>query len=52
MAIKPGEKAPQSGYYWCTVCKLPAHFEQGQEMPMCRNQCGRGNWELVRADGA
>ncbi len=52
MAFKPGTTAPQSGIYWCTVCKLPARFEAGQALPTCRNKCGRGNWELVKAEGA
>ena len=50
MATKPGTAAPASGVYWCSVCKLPAHFTAGQALPMCRNKCGRGNWELVRED--
>ncbi len=51
MTYKPGTEAPQSGYYWCSVCKLPAVFEAGQTLPACKNQCGRGNWEFVRAAG-
>jgi hypothetical protein len=50
MAYKPGTQAPQTGVYWCSVCKLPARFEAGQSFPMCQNQCGRGTWELVRAE--
>ncbi len=51
MAYKPGTQAPQSGYYWCSVCKLPALFEAGQTLPTCKNQCGRGTWEFVRPAG-
>jgi len=49
MSYKPGTEAPQTGYYWCSVCKLPARFEAGQTLPTCKNLCGRGNWEFVRA---
>jgi hypothetical protein len=48
MAYKPGTQAPQSGYYWCSVCKTPAQFEVGQTLPMCKNKCGRGQWEFVK----
>ncbi len=51
MAYKPGTQAPQTGMYWCSVCKLPVRFEAGQTLPMCKNKCGRGSWELVRAEG-
>lgn len=50
MAFKPGTQAPESGIYWCTVCKTPARFAAGQELPACKNKCGRGNWELVKKD--
>ncbi len=52
MAFKPGTQAPQTGVYWCSVCKLPARFEAGQTLPLCKNKCGRGHWELVRPDAA
>jgi hypothetical protein len=48
MASKPGTQAPQSGYYWCTVCKTPALFEAGQMLPNCKNKCSRGSWEFVK----
>ncbi len=51
MTYQPGTKAPESGIYWCSVCKLPARFEKDQELPECRNKCGRGRWELVQAGG-
>ena len=51
MASKPGTPAPQSGYYWCSVCKLPAQFEAGQTLPACKNKCGRGAWEFVKPAG-
>lgn len=44
---KVGTKAPQSGIYWCTVCKTPASFKEGEIFPQCRNMCGKGNWEFV-----
>jgi hypothetical protein len=48
MSQKPGTQAEQSGFYWCSVCKLPAKFEAGQTLPVCKNKCGRGAWEFVR----
>jgi len=48
MANHPGTPAPQSGIYWCTVCKTPAEFKQGEKLPECKNLCGRGNWEFVK----
>ncbi len=48
MANKVGEKAPKTGLYWCTVCKLPAAFQKGDTLPACKNKCGRGTWEYVR----
>ena len=42
MANQAGTPAPQSGYYWCSVCKTPAKFEAGQTLPACKNKCGRG----------
>ncbi|HEY8057016.1 MAG TPA: hypothetical protein VIE13_14015 [Terriglobales bacterium] len=52
MALKPGVTAPQTGIYWCSVCKLPGQFEAGQTLPECRNKCGRGGWEFVQAQAA
>ncbi len=49
MSHKPGTEAPQTGYYWCSVCKTPQMFNAGQTLPQCKNQCGRGTWEFVRA---
>ncbi len=49
MSSKPGTQATQSGYYWCSVCKTPAYFEANQLLPVCKNKCGRGSWEFVRA---
>jgi hypothetical protein len=49
MTYKTGEKAPSTGIYWCSVCKTPTTFERDQALPECRNKCGRGRWELVRA---
>ncbi|MGH9542156.1 MAG: hypothetical protein ACRD2H_09770 [Terriglobales bacterium] len=52
MALKPGTIAPQTGVYWCSVCKLPGKFDAGQVLPECRNKCGRGGWDFVQAGGA
>ncbi|MGH9491328.1 MAG: hypothetical protein ACRD17_12520 [Terriglobales bacterium] len=52
MAIKPGATAPETGIYWCSVCKLPGHFTAGQVLPECRNKCGRGGWDFIRAQPA
>jgi len=49
MANKPGTTAPESGIYWCSVCKTPVQFKAGEELPMCKNLCGRGAWEFVKA---
>ncbi len=49
MSLKPGTQAPKSGYYWCSVCKTPAYFDANQVLPVCKNKCGRGSWEFVRA---
>ncbi len=46
MTYPPGANAPTDGIYWCTVCKLPEKFKAGQDLPECRNMCGRGRWEL------
>jgi hypothetical protein len=47
MNHKPGTPAPATGIYWCSVCKTPAHFAEGDTLPECPNMCGRGLWELV-----
>ena len=47
MTYNPGAIVPDTGIYWCTVCKLPEAFTAGQQFPGCRNLCGRGLWELV-----
>ncbi len=49
MAFKPGAVAPQTGIYWCSVCKLPGQFSAGQVLPECRNKCGRGGWDFIQA---
>jgi predicted RNA-binding protein with PUA domain len=49
MAQKPGTQAEKTGIYWCSVCKLPVKFDEGQTLPICRNKCGRGQWEFVKA---
>jgi hypothetical protein len=48
MNHKAGAEAPETGVYWCTVCKRPERFEKGQKFPACRNMCGRGYWQLVK----
>lgn len=50
MSHKPGTPAPKSGIYWCSVCKTPAQFKQGDNLPNCRNLCGRGYWEFVKEE--
>ena len=47
MTCRVGEKTPASGIYWCTVCKRPERFQEGQTFPDCKNMCGRCHWELV-----
>jgi hypothetical protein len=49
MSNKPGTPAPQSGVYWCSVCKTPVQFKQSDVLPACKNLCGRGSWECVKA---
>ena len=44
MNHKPGTAAPVTGIYWCTVCKTPAQFTEGEKLPECPNFCGRGMW--------
>jgi hypothetical protein len=46
---KSGAEVPETGVYWCTVCKKPARFEKGKLFPECKNLCGRGYWQLVKA---
>jgi hypothetical protein len=48
MTHHPGATVPETGIYWCTVCKLPAAFTKGEEFPACTNMCGRGNWQFVK----
>lgn len=50
-SFKPGTTVPETGIFWCTVCKLPRRFDKGQHFPACMNMCGRGAWELVRDEG-
>ncbi len=51
MNHKPGSEVPESGVYWCTVCKKPERFDRGQRFPECKNMCGRGYWQLVKTPG-
>jgi hypothetical protein len=44
---RPGATVSIGGIYWCTVCKLPQTFNEGQVFPECPNMCGRGLWQLV-----
>ena len=46
--LMPEGTAPQTGIYWCSVCKTPAQFKAGEVLPVCKNLCGRGRWEFVR----
>ena len=48
MSHEPGSTAPQTGIYWCSVCKTPAQFKAGEVLPVCKNLCGRGRWVLQR----
>ncbi len=50
MTHKPGTPVPQTGIYWCSVCKKPERFTEGQQFPSCKNLCGRGRWEPVKVD--
>ena len=45
MNHKPGTAVPAAGIYWCTVCKTPQRFSEGQTFPECPNMCGRGLWK-------
>ena len=51
MNHKPGIAAPVTGIYWCSVCKTPAQFTEGEILPERPNFCGRGLWELVEEQG-
>ncbi len=51
MTYKPATPVPQTGIYWCTVCKSPEKFQAGQQFPECKNMCGRGHWEFVPQQG-
>lgn len=51
MTYNPGSPVPATGIYWCSVCKRPEHFREGEPFPACQNMCGRGRWELVRQAG-
>jgi len=33
MNHKPGTAAPVTGIYWCSVCKTPAQFTEGETLP-------------------
>lgn len=44
----PGATVPATGVYWCTVCKTPQTFREGDVFPGCPNMCGRGLWKLVK----
>ena len=52
MTFSPGTEAPQSGIYWCSVCKTPVQFKAGEQLPTCKNLFGRGRWEFVKAEDA
>jgi len=47
MTHRPGSTVPDTGIYWCTVCKSPELLDAGQPFPECKNMCGRGYWQLV-----
>mgnify|MGYP000011745461 CR=1 FL=1 len=47
MNHKPGSEVPETGVYWCTVCRSPQRFEKGQKFPACKNLCPKGYWQLV-----
>ncbi len=49
--FKAGTTVPATGIYWCTVCKTPRRFNEGEIFPECNNMCGRGLWEMVRNEG-
>ncbi|MCX6621737.1 MAG: hypothetical protein NTY38_11820 [Acidobacteria bacterium] len=51
MNYKSGTNVEVAGVYWCTVCKTPAAFEQGNTFPPCPNLCSKGHWHLVRPAG-
>ena len=47
MNHRPGTPVPEKGIYWCTVCKTPQRFNEGERFPECPNMCGRGLWKKV-----
>ena len=47
MTHRPGNTVPDTGIYWCTVCKSPELLTAGEPFPECKNMCGRGYWQLV-----
>jgi len=47
MNHKPGTTVPETGVYWCTVCRAPQRFQCGETFPGCKNLCGRGLWHKV-----
>lgn len=49
--FKVGTEVPDTGIYWCTVCKTPDRFEQGATFHDCQNLCGKCHWELVEKLG-
>ena len=51
MTCRVGDAVPNSGIYWCSVCKRPDHFNKGETLPACKNMCGRCHWELVEELG-
>jgi len=51
MNHRPGTIVPATGIYWCTVCKTPERFTEGETFPECRNLCGRGLWQPVEEKG-
>jgi hypothetical protein len=48
MNHRPGAAVPDTGVYWCTVCKTPQTLSRGTQFPECPNMCGRGLWKLLR----
>ncbi len=52
MNHRPGATVPETGIYWCTVCKTPEMLTEGQPFPECQNMCGRGLWEFVEKAAA
>ena len=50
MSQKPGTPAPQSGIYWCSVCKTPVQFKQGEDSADVQEPLWA--WELGVCEGA